>query len=362
MDYIEDDFSYEVDLSECFDKMQKSFKEDEADGINGIIQMNILPDNDDKSNIEKWAVDIKDNKCEIYRQFTDKYDTLITMKKKDFLDIMRGKLDKMEAFTRKRIVVEGNFELSMAMALLFAESKPYDGWFGLLEKNIVKDKTKDVSANFRFSIVYDGKEEEETGFLVPEKITYRNVMINHGKCEVLPFDKHKTDVDFMIAESDFERMVKGDISYYDLFLLSKMDIKGNVEYAGQFPFYFEKKIFRNHEIKHLNVPNVFRNMHKMAGNISSDLTGKVFQFDFTGKERGTYFLKLTEDKVWVLSERGEEKVDVRIGMSDHTFYKLCCNEIDCITAFENGMINFKGDQRLGFALDSLFKYRIGKFE
>jgi hypothetical protein len=192
------------------------------------------------------------------------------------------------------------------------------------------------------------------------ELHYRNVIIDHGTCTVLPLAEIEYNVEFVIGERALMKLTEGKSSYYDLFLLNEFDFNGPNKDIFEFPSYFSKDLFPNATITNLTTRNAFLKMPKMVDDIPKKIQNKIICMNIVGKDSGVYYIRVLEDSVTVIGKEDVERVHAKITMSDKTFFGFCYNEIDYHSALDESLIQFQGDVNVGMTFDSVFKYRFSR--
>ncbi len=97
-------------------EMPKAFKPEKAAGVNAIIVYNLTGEGG-----SVWTSRIADGQCTVEEGQTEEAPTLkITMDAKDYLDMMAGRLDGMQAFMTGKIKVEGDIMLASRLMTFFS--------------------------------------------------------------------------------------------------------------------------------------------------------------------------------------------------------------------------------------------------
>lgn len=237
----------------------------------------------------------------------------------------------------------------MAVNESFIPSKEYDEWFINLEKGL-REGVTDVSLVYRFCV----KDKNND-------MSYRNVIIKDGICKVLPIDKVVVDVEFYIAEEDLLEFIEKNLSFYDLFLLSKLSFTGPKKDIYSFPEYFKHELF-SRKVRYLTVDNIMNNIGRMIDEIPDQLKNKNICFKITGKRTTIYYIKIDDEKISSVPKGEVGKIHLELTMSEDTFLMMSCNELDYANAWYEGLITIKGDRYLGIEFDYIFNYRIKRGE
>lgn len=97
-----------------FDRMGGAFRADKAAGVDVVFQYKITGPGGGQ-----WYVVVKDGACEVTQGERAKPTTTIIMSDEDFLALMQGKLNAMQAFTSGRLKIEGDLMKSQLIEKLF---------------------------------------------------------------------------------------------------------------------------------------------------------------------------------------------------------------------------------------------------
>jgi 3-hydroxy-3-methylglutaryl CoA synthase/NAD(P)-dependent dehydrogenase (short-subunit alcohol dehydrogenase family)/putative sterol carrier protein len=97
-----------------FEKMPDAFNAEKAAGKDVIFQFNISgPGGGD------WTVAVKDGACRVEAGLADKPTTTISMAEGDFLELIQGRLDGMQAFSAGKLKVSGDIMKAQLIGKLF---------------------------------------------------------------------------------------------------------------------------------------------------------------------------------------------------------------------------------------------------
>jgi len=97
-----------------FDNLVDSFQADKAAGVDLVFQFNITgPDGGD------WHAEIKDGACEVNEGKHEKPTTTIIMSDADFVGLIGGEVNAMQAYTSGKLKVEGDIMKSQLVEKLF---------------------------------------------------------------------------------------------------------------------------------------------------------------------------------------------------------------------------------------------------
>ena len=96
-------------------RMPEAFRPEKAEGVNAIILYNLTGEGG-----SVWTSRIADGKCTVEEGRPDDDPTLaITMDAKDYIDMMAGRLDGMQAFMTGKIKVAGDIMLASRLMTFF---------------------------------------------------------------------------------------------------------------------------------------------------------------------------------------------------------------------------------------------------
>jgi 3-hydroxy-3-methylglutaryl CoA synthase/NAD(P)-dependent dehydrogenase (short-subunit alcohol dehydrogenase family)/putative sterol carrier protein len=107
-----------LDVKGVFAKMPEAFRAEKAAGVNVVFQFSIAgPGGGD------WVVSVKEGTCQVEAGKAEKPTTTIKMSDADFLQLIEGKLDGMQAYTSGKLKVEGDLMKSQLIGKLFKFGK-----------------------------------------------------------------------------------------------------------------------------------------------------------------------------------------------------------------------------------------------
>lgn len=101
-------------ITEAFEEMPKVFNPAAAVGMNKTFQWNITGDE-----AGVWAFRIVNGQGELIPGGVEKPDITINVSDKDWLSIIEGKLDPMQAFMTGKVKISGDMMLAMKLQQLF---------------------------------------------------------------------------------------------------------------------------------------------------------------------------------------------------------------------------------------------------
>ena len=103
-----------LSVATIFDGMTGAFQPDRAAGVDVIFQYRISgPGGGD------WHVTVKEGTCEVGEGVHDSPTTTVLMSDEDFLGLMQGKVNAMQAFTSGKLKIEGDLMKSQLIEKLF---------------------------------------------------------------------------------------------------------------------------------------------------------------------------------------------------------------------------------------------------
>jgi NAD(P)-dependent dehydrogenase (short-subunit alcohol dehydrogenase family)/putative sterol carrier protein len=107
-----------LDVKGIFSRMPEAFRSEKASGVNVVFQFSISgPGGGD------WVVAIQDGTCKVEAGTAEKPTTTIKMVDGDFLQLIAGKLDGMQAYSSGKLKVEGDIMKSQLIGKLFKFGK-----------------------------------------------------------------------------------------------------------------------------------------------------------------------------------------------------------------------------------------------
>jgi len=105
-------------VKEVFAKMPEAFRPEKAAGVNVLFQFSISG-----AAGGDWFVEVRDAACKVEAGKAEKPTTTIKMADGDFLALIAGKLDGMQAYTSGKLKVEGDILKSQLISRLFKFGK-----------------------------------------------------------------------------------------------------------------------------------------------------------------------------------------------------------------------------------------------
>ncbi len=94
--------------------MPEAFEGDKAAGVDVVFQYKISG-----AGGGDWYVTVKDGACDVKEGVHDNPTTTILMSDEDFLSLIEGKLNAMQAYTSGKLKIEGDLMKSQLIEKLF---------------------------------------------------------------------------------------------------------------------------------------------------------------------------------------------------------------------------------------------------
>jgi NAD(P)-dependent dehydrogenase (short-subunit alcohol dehydrogenase family)/acyl dehydratase/putative sterol carrier protein len=104
----------ELTVKKIFENMTGAFQADKASGVDVVFQFKISGDTGGD-----WFVTVKDGACECVEGTSDAPTTTILMGDEDFVKMISGKLNAMQAYTTGKLKIEGDLMKSQLIEKLF---------------------------------------------------------------------------------------------------------------------------------------------------------------------------------------------------------------------------------------------------
>lgn len=106
------------DVSGIFETLAHVFNSKEAKGLDMDIQYSISGPHGGQ-----WRVAVKDGACNIAQGMTENPDCTLRIADADFVDMMQGRLDPIQAFMAGKLIVEGDIAKAQLIEKLFPRKK-----------------------------------------------------------------------------------------------------------------------------------------------------------------------------------------------------------------------------------------------
>jgi putative sterol carrier protein len=110
--------SGEMDVKDVFARMPEAFRPEKAAGVDVLFQFAIAGPGGGE-----WTVAVKDGACKVEAGKAEKPTTTIRMADADFLALIAGRLDGMQAYSSGKLKVEGDIMKSQLIGKLFRFAK-----------------------------------------------------------------------------------------------------------------------------------------------------------------------------------------------------------------------------------------------
>ncbi len=105
----------EINFEELASRLEKSFLPEQAAGINGAVQLEILAEE-----VEFWTLTIQDQTCQIARGKAESPRVSLRVSQQDLLALLNKELDPMAAFFTGKIHLQGEKSFLLKLPSLFA--------------------------------------------------------------------------------------------------------------------------------------------------------------------------------------------------------------------------------------------------
>lgn len=103
-----------LSIQDLMDKMPEAFIPEKAEGLDVVIQFHMTGDQSGD-----WFATIKDSACNVEKGVSDDPTMALTAEGNDYIDVITGKLDGMQAFMQGKLKLKGDMNLAMKMANFF---------------------------------------------------------------------------------------------------------------------------------------------------------------------------------------------------------------------------------------------------
>lgn len=101
-------------IKDLMEKMPGAFQPDKAEGVEAVIQFHMTGDQ-----ASEWTATIKDGVCAVEEGEVEDPTMAITADAQDYIDVVTGKLNAMNAFMQGKIRIAGDMNLAMKMVNFF---------------------------------------------------------------------------------------------------------------------------------------------------------------------------------------------------------------------------------------------------
>ncbi len=99
---------------DLFDKMPAAFDPSRAEGVTATIQIDLTGDDGGT-----WLINIADGAVQVTQETIDDPTMKLTMGAQDYMDMVSGKLNPMNAFMQGKIKLQGDMGLAMKFQNMF---------------------------------------------------------------------------------------------------------------------------------------------------------------------------------------------------------------------------------------------------
>lgn len=101
-------------VAELFEKMPDMFDAERAGDFNATVQIDLSGEDGGQ-----WFVAIADGKCNVEEGASEEAVATVHMEASDYVDMMSGDLNPMQAFIQQKVKVEGDLNAVMKFQGLF---------------------------------------------------------------------------------------------------------------------------------------------------------------------------------------------------------------------------------------------------
>lgn len=99
---------------DLFDKMPAAFVPEKAQGVNATIQINLNGEDGGT-----WLINIADGAVDVKNEAGENPTMTLTMDAQDYMNMVGGKLNPMNAFMQGKIKLQGDMGLAMKFQNMF---------------------------------------------------------------------------------------------------------------------------------------------------------------------------------------------------------------------------------------------------
>ncbi len=99
---------------DLFEKMPAAFNPAAAEGVNAIVQITLSGEDGGT-----WVVNIADGKAAVTQVPVENPTMALTMDAQDYMDMVSGKLNPMNAFMQGKVKLQGDMGLAMKFQNMF---------------------------------------------------------------------------------------------------------------------------------------------------------------------------------------------------------------------------------------------------
>ncbi len=99
---------------DLFDKMPAAFVPEKAQGVNATVQIELSGEDGGT-----WVVNIADGKAAVSQEPVENPTMTLAMDAQDYMDMVSGKLNPMNAFMQGKVKLKGDMGLAMKFQNMF---------------------------------------------------------------------------------------------------------------------------------------------------------------------------------------------------------------------------------------------------
>ncbi len=99
---------------DLFDKMPAAFVPEKAQGVNATVQIDLSGEDGGT-----WVVNIADGKATVTTEAVENPTMTLAMDAQDYMDMVTGKLNPMNAFMQGKVKLKGDMGLAMKFQNMF---------------------------------------------------------------------------------------------------------------------------------------------------------------------------------------------------------------------------------------------------
>ena len=109
----------QLTIEEVMNRMPKAFQPEKAEGVEAVVQYHLAGEE-----AGDWIVTIADGQCTVERGEAEEPTLTLTADSEDYLKVLTGELNAMNAFAAGKLKLKG--DLSLAMKLMNYFKLPAD--------------------------------------------------------------------------------------------------------------------------------------------------------------------------------------------------------------------------------------------
>ena len=104
----------DLTIEQIMSNTPKVFKPDAAEGVNTVVQFNFTG-----AETSEWVVSILDGKCTSEKGIASTPNMTMTIDSQDYIKIVAGELNAMNAFMQGKVKVSGDMMMAMKFPTFF---------------------------------------------------------------------------------------------------------------------------------------------------------------------------------------------------------------------------------------------------